>query len=154
MIITLLHTRKLVIPKIMRQLRNIACREFILLRCAILFGPLWPLSEKNDVEMYQRYMIFRPFCNTFASYFIVFAYCWHLTQNYHLLYLLTPNSWLPIGWQQVSVTWYTPLLSLEADICLEEVLSSGFAEGSRGRRQEINISSIRCMRNTTHLSPW
>ncbi len=61
-----------VIPKIMRQLKNIACREFIL---------LWYLIRKNDAEMYQRCLIFGPFCNTFASLFlewpITYIFLWY-----------------------------------------------------------------------------
>ena len=41
--------------KIMRQLKNIEFRDFV---------------RKNDAEMYQRYMIFGPFCNTFTSLFL------------------------------------------------------------------------------------
>ena len=57
-------TRMWGIPKIMRQLKNTACREFILLWW------LTHVTRKNDVEMYQKYMIFWPFCNTFASMFL------------------------------------------------------------------------------------
>ncbi len=47
----------------MRQLKNIACRGFIL---------LWWLTHvgSHDVEMYQRHLILGPFCNTFASLFL------------------------------------------------------------------------------------
>ncbi len=30
--------------------------------------------DKNDVEMYQRYLIFGPFCNTFALLFLLDPY--------------------------------------------------------------------------------
>ncbi len=40
---------------------------------AVVCNFIWAivaLIRKNGVEMYQRYMIFGPFCNTFASLFL------------------------------------------------------------------------------------
>ena len=37
-------------------------------------GIYFAVIRKNDVEMYQRYLSFAPFCNTFASLFLLDPY--------------------------------------------------------------------------------